>query len=116
MGSSLADQNCEKCSSEDGPLREPEYVDYLEEIDTTVWKVVADHHLEGTSVFDDFRDCLSFTSEIGELADKQRHLPDIHLTPDRVQIEVWTRKIHGLHKTDFIMAARMDRACQKYTL
>ena len=114
MTPSLADQECEACTSEDEPLTEAEYAEYLEEIDSAVWSVVNEHHLEGTYTFEDFRDALEFTYEVGELAEEEWHHPDIHLQWGEVTIEMWTHKIDGLHKTDFIMAARMDRMYEEY--
>jgi 4a-hydroxytetrahydrobiopterin dehydratase len=114
MPSALADEPCEACTSEDEPLTEAEYADYLAEIDDGVWEVVDDHHLDGTYEFADFRDALEFTYEIGELAEEEWHHPDIHLQWGEVRVEMWTHKIDGLHKTDFVMAARMDRIHDEY--
>ncbi len=114
METALADHECEACTSEDEPLTEAEYADYLSEIDSSVWTVVDDHHLEGTYEFEDFRDALEFTVEIGELAEDEWHHPDIHLSWGEVGVEMWTHKIDGLHKTDFVMAARMDRIHDSY--
>jgi len=108
MSTSLADQECEACTSEDEPLTEPEYADYLAELDDEVWTVVDEHHLDGTYAFEDFRDALEFTYEVGELAEAEWHHPDIHLSWGEVRIEMWTHKIDGLHNNDFIMAARCD--------
>lgn len=110
----LADQECEACTSEDEPLESDEYADYLAEIRDDVWEVVDDHHLEGTYAFEDFRDALEFTYEVGELAEEEWHHPDIQLEWGEVTIEMWTHKIDGLHKTDFVMAARMDRIYAEY--
>lgn len=110
----LADQPCEACTSEDEPLGPAEYEDYLAELDESVWEVVDDHHLEGTYSFDDFRDALEFTYEVGELAEEEWHHPDLHLSWGAVVVEIFTHKIDGLHKTDFVMAARMDRIYEDY--
>lgn len=104
----LADQECEACTSEDEPLTEADYAEYLSELGDA-WEVVDEHHLEGTYPFDDFRGALEFTYAIGELAEKEWHHPDIHLRWGEVRVELWTHKIDGLHKSDFVMAARMDR-------
>ncbi|MBZ6494710.1 4a-hydroxytetrahydrobiopterin dehydratase [Natrinema longum] len=112
--SALADQECEACTSEDDPLEPEEYADYRAEIRDDVWTVVDDHHLEGTYAFEDFRDALEFTYEVGELAEEEWHHPDIGLEWGEVTIEMWTHKIDGLHKTDFVMAARMDRIYEEY--
>jgi 4a-hydroxytetrahydrobiopterin dehydratase len=114
MSQSLADHECEACTSEDEPLTEPEYTEYLRELDGDVWTVIDDHHLEGTYSFEDFRDALEFTYEIGELAEQEWHHPDIHLKWGEVKIEMWTHKIDGLHKSDFVMGARMDRIHEDY--
>jgi 4a-hydroxytetrahydrobiopterin dehydratase len=114
MSTQLADEPCEACTSEDEPLTAAEYGEYFAELDDDVWAVVEEHHLEGTYAFDDFRDALEFTYEIGELAEEEWHHPDIHLQWGEVRVEMWTHKIDGLHKTDFVMAARMDRIHDEY--
>jgi len=73
------------------------------------WEVVDDHHLEATYEFDDFADALAFTNEIGELAEAEGHHPDLHLSWGEVGVEMWSHDIGGLHESDFVMAARMDR-------
>jgi 4a-hydroxytetrahydrobiopterin dehydratase len=112
--STLADEACEACTSEDEPLTETDYAEYLAELEEDVWDVVDEHHLEGTYEFEDFRDALEFTYDIGELAEEEWPHPDIHLQWGEVKIEMWTHKIDGLHKTDFVMAARMDRIYEEY--
>jgi len=114
MPTALADQACEACTSEDEPLTEAEYGPLLDDLDADVWEVVDGHHLEGTYAFDDFRDALDFTVEVGELAEAEWHHPDVHLSWGEVRIELWTHKIDGLHTSDFVMAARMDRLHEPY--
>ncbi|AFO57792.1 4a-hydroxytetrahydrobiopterin dehydratase [Natrinema sp. J7-2] len=57
---------------------------------------------------------LEFTAEVGELAEAEWHHPAIELEWGEVTIELWPHKIDGLHKTDFVMAARMDRIYDDY--
>ncbi|WP_338740014.1 4a-hydroxytetrahydrobiopterin dehydratase [Haloplanus salilacus] len=110
---SLADEPCEACTSDDDPLTADEYETYLGDLRED-WEVVDDHHLRADYEFEDFRDALEFTYEIGELAEEEWHHPDIALAWGEVQVEMWTHKIDGLHKTDFVMAARMDRIYEAY--
>ncbi len=114
MTQALADHECVACSSEDDPLTADEYAEYLDELDDAVWEVIDEHHLKGSYSFEDFRDALEFAYEVGELAEEEWHHPDIHIAWREVGIEMWTHKIDGLHKTDFVMAARMDRMYQTY--
>ncbi|WP_336363922.1 4a-hydroxytetrahydrobiopterin dehydratase [Halalkalicoccus salilacus] len=110
----LADQECIACTSDDEPLNGDEIDALYERIDTDVWSVIDEHHLEGTYPFEDFRDALEFTYEIGELAEEEWHHPDVHLSWGEVVVEMWTHKIDGLRETDFVMAARMDRIHEQY--
>ena len=112
--SELADRDCIACTSAEDPLEGDELTERYEELDTTVWDVVDEHHLEGTDEFADFRDALEFTKAVGELAEAEWHHPDIHLSWSEVVIELWTHEIDGLFETDFIMAARMDRIYESY--
>lgn len=110
----LAEEECVACTSDDDPLSGEGIEELYGRIDTDVWDVVDEHHLEGTYAFEDFRDALEFTYDIGELAEEEWHHPDIELSWGEVVVEMWTHKIDGLHKTDFVMAARMDRIHEGY--
>lgn len=114
MPTELAERECIACTSDENPLDGDELTELYEQVDTDVWDVVDEHHLEGTYEFEDFRDALEFTKEVGELAEEEWHHPDIHLSWGEVVIEMWTHKIDGLFETDFIMAARMDRLYESY--
>ena len=76
------------------------------------WRVVGEHHLEKELAFPDFRTALEFTNDVGELAERQGHHPDIHLAWGKVGVTVWTHKIGGLSETDFVFAARCDALAQ----
>ena len=58
--------------------------------------------------FPDFRQALDFTVRVGELAEREQHHPDLHLAWGRVVVETWTHKIRGLHRNDFVLAAKTD--------
>lgn len=72
------------------------------------WRVVEEHHLEKVYRFPDFREALAFTDQVGELAERQGHHPDIHLSWGRVRLTVHTHKIDGLTESDFIFAAKVN--------
>ena len=65
--------------------------------------------LERTFRFPDFAQALAFTQRVGELAEAERHHPAILTEWGRVTVSWWTHKIRGLHRNDFIMAAKTDR-------
>jgi 4a-hydroxytetrahydrobiopterin dehydratase len=75
------------------------------------WRVVERdgvRRIEREYRFPDFRRALDFTVAVGELAEREEHHPDIHLAWGRVRVETWTHKIRGLHRNDFILAAKAD--------
>ena len=51
---------------------------------------------------------INFTNKIAELAEEEDHHPAILLEWGRVEVTWWTHKIGGLHKNDFIAAAKTD--------
>lgn len=106
--SELAARTCEPCRGGVPPLSGAEIKRLLAELNNG-WEVVAEHHLKKEFTFPDFRTALDFTIKVGEIAEEQGHHPDIYLAWGRVEITIWTHKIDGLHESDFILAAKIDR-------
>ncbi|MFN2472086.1 MAG: 4a-hydroxytetrahydrobiopterin dehydratase [Gaiellaceae bacterium] len=59
--------------------------------------------------FPDFAQALRFTNEIGALAEAEGHHPALLTEWGRTTVTWWTHKIRGLHRNDFIAAAKTDR-------
>jgi 4a-hydroxytetrahydrobiopterin dehydratase len=57
---------------------------------------------------DDFAQALEFTKKVGELAEEEGHHPALLTEWGRTTVTWWTHKIKGLHRNDFIMAAKTD--------
>jgi 4a-hydroxytetrahydrobiopterin dehydratase len=60
--------------------------------------------------FANFVEALAFTNRVGALAEAAGHHPAITTEWGRVTVAWWTHAIAGLHRNDFIMAARTDAA------
>jgi len=58
--------------------------------------------------FPNFREALAFTNQVGELAEAEGHHPAVLTEWGKVTVIWYTHKIRGLHRNDFIMAARTD--------
>jgi 4a-hydroxytetrahydrobiopterin dehydratase len=65
--------------------------------------------LERTYRFKNFVQALDFTNRIGALAEEEGHHPMLVTEYGRVGVSWWTHKIRGLHRNDFIMAAKTDQ-------
>src|SRR5437867_10772537 len=59
--------------------------------------------------FKDFVQALDFTNKVGALAEEEGHHPAILTEYGRATVSWWTHKIKGLHRNDFIMAAKTDQ-------
>ena len=104
----LAEKECVPCKGGVPPLKGKELARLHSELNSG-WHIVNEHHLEREFKFKDFREALSFTNQLGELAEAQGHHPDIYLSWGKVKVTVWTHKIDGLTESDFVLAAKADR-------
>jgi 4a-hydroxytetrahydrobiopterin dehydratase len=98
---------CEECRNGGSRLSAGEIAELLPEIPG--WESASEDgvpHLVRTFTFPDFRRALDFTLSIGELAEREDHHPRLVTEWGRVRVEWWTHSIGGLHRNDFIMAAR----------
>ncbi len=64
--------------------------------------------LERIFDFPSFADALAFTNRVGALAEAESHHPALLTEWGRVTVTWWTHKIRGLHRNDFVMAAKTD--------
>ena len=64
--------------------------------------------LERVFAFANFVDALAFTNAVGALAEEAGHHPALTTEWGRVTVAWWTHAIAGLHRNDFVMAAKTD--------
>jgi 4a-hydroxytetrahydrobiopterin dehydratase len=76
------------------------------------WSLVEEHHLEKEYRFKSFSEALAFVNRVGAIAEEQNHHPDIELGWGRVKVIIYTHKIKGLTESDFIFAAKTEKAYQ----
>ena len=65
--------------------------------------------LERQYKFGNFAEALAFTAKVGALAEEEAHHPALLTEWGKVTVTWWTHKIRGLHRNDFIMAAKTDQ-------
>ena len=131
----LSDKKCVACEGGTPPLNEKEIAGYMAELGVG-WEVVENkpgnenatavsqearhENTEGSRIsttwkkikkefkFKNFKEAMSFVNKVADLAEEQGHHPDIHISYNRVGIELWTHAVSGLSENDFIMAAKID--------
>ena len=107
--SDLTQQKCVACRADAPRVADDELPDLLKQIPD--WQPITnDSVLKLNKVFnfDNYSDAISFTNKIAQLAEEEDHHPAILLEWGRVEVTWWTHKIGGLHKNDFIAAAKTD--------
>lgn len=104
----LAEKKCQPCRGGVPSLTAEEIKPLAEQVPG--WEVVENHHLRKEYKFPDFLQALDFVNRVGAIAEQEDHHPDIFLAWGRVEIKIWTHKIDGLTESDFILAAKIDRA------
>ena len=84
---------------------------YLKKVDG--WDVKSDdnktYYLIKDFKFKNFLESQLFVNKIGELAEKENHHPDIWFGWGYAKIKIFTHAINGLHESDFVLAAKIDK-------
>lgn len=71
--------------------------------------------LERTYKFPDFKTAIAFTNSVGEIAETEGHHPALLTEWGKVTVTWWTHAISGLHRNDFIMAAKTDAIAAQFS-
>jgi 4a-hydroxytetrahydrobiopterin dehydratase len=101
----LAQKHCVACEKGMPPLTEGEALSLFEK--TPGWEL-ADNVLSRRFRFRDFREAMAFVNRVAVIAEEEGHHPDIHISWNRVRLELTTHAIKGLSENDFIMAAKVS--------
>ncbi|MBU2886906.1 4a-hydroxytetrahydrobiopterin dehydratase [Gilvimarinus agarilyticus] len=103
----LREQSCEACRADAPKLNAAQISALMAEVPG--WQVIEPGgiaQLMREFSFANFAQALAFTQQVGELADSFDHHPVLITEWGKVTIYWWSHKIRGLHKNDFIMAAK----------
>ena len=105
----LTNEKCSACRGDSPQATEAEIQDLKALVPG--WTLVERENirrLERTFRFKDFAEALVFTNRVGALAEEEGHHPAILTEWGQVTVTLWTHKIRGLHRNDFVMAAKID--------
>ncbi len=107
--SSLASEKCVACRR-DAPRVTAEEIEELRP-QVPNWDLVERDgipRLERVFRFANFAEALAFANRVGVLAEAEGHHPALLTEWGRMTVTWWTHKIRGLHRNDFVMAAKTD--------
>ena len=106
----LTSQKCVACQADAPKVTEDELVEFIKEIPD--WEPTTEDSilkLRRVFNFNGYVQAVQFCNQVADLAEEEDHHPAILLEWGKVQVTWWTHKILGLHKNDFIAAAKTDR-------
>ena len=105
----LADQQCIPCRGGVPPMEVGRANELLGELDDG-WYLNAAGHLEREYRLKDFAGAMNLANKVADIAEQERHHPDLYIAWGKCRVEIWTHKISGLTESDFYFAAKADRA------
>ena len=107
----LADKKCIPCEGGIPSFNLEEIHKYLKKVDG--WDVQSvdekNYYIIKNFKFNNFLESQSFVNKVGEIAEQEGHHPDIWFGWGYAKIKIQTHAINGLHESDFVLAAKIDR-------
>ena len=107
----LAEKKCIPCEGGIPSFDLSEIHKYLKKVDG--WDVKSDdektYYLFKQFKFNNFLESQNFINKVGEIAEKEGHHPDILFGWGYAKIKIFTHAINGLHESDFVLAAKIDK-------
>ena len=109
MSAPLAGERCTACRPGAPKVEGDERAALLRELPAwTIRTVDGEDHLERVFEFSNFAQALAFANAVGAAAEAEDHHPALLVEYGKVTVAWWTHAIGGLHKNDFVMAAKTD--------
>lgn len=105
----LSQLKCVACRGGDPKLSVVEIAELHPQV--VDWQIVEEdgiQRLQRVFKLKDFVQALEFANKVGEFAEEEDHHPMLIVEWGRLTIQWWTHVVKGLHKNDFIMAAKTD--------
>ena len=109
---SLSDQKCTACSGDTPKLSPGEINKSLLELNN--WTLNEEGKMISKKIpFKNFKAALKFTNLVGDLAEEEKHHPNISVGWGYCLIMIHTHAINGLSINDFILASKIDQIIQQ---
>lgn len=105
----LSAERCEACHSDAPMVPHDQFPDLLREIpEWSLIDVDGVNRLQRVFRIKGWGLAIAFTDRVAAIADAEDHHPAILTEWGKVTVTWWTHAIKGLHRNDFIMAAKTD--------
>ena len=105
----LSQLKCIACRGGDPMLTDVEVAELHPQVSD--WQILEEdniNRLQRIFKFKDYIEAVAFTNKVAMIAEKEDHHPLLIVEWGKVTVQWWTHVVKGLHKNDFIMAAKAD--------
>lgn len=103
----LAEEHCIPCQGNESPMAIPEAKTLLANLHEG-WSINSAGHIERVFLLKNFAESLALAVKLGRIAESAGHHPDLLVSYGQLRAEIWTHKISGLSRADFVLAAKFD--------
>ena len=106
----LKDKKCIPCTSYVPPLPLEKKQELLKTLGPE-WKLIEnDTRLKRDIKFKNFKRALDFANTVGDIAEHEKHHPELHVGWGHCDVEIWTHANNNLVENDFILAAKIEES------
>ena len=110
----LSQASCEVCRIGAPAVSDNEATELLQQIpDWSLIEVDGIKQLQRQYKFKNFVLAMAFANELAEISEAEGHHPGILVEWGKVTVTWWSHSIKGLHRNDFVMAAKTDSLLTK---
>ena len=110
----LISERCEACRADSPLVTADEESELKPQIPD--WEIIVvndERRLKRTYRFKGWLLAVRFADAVAQIAEDENHHPTILIEWGKVTVTWWTHAIRGLHRNDFIMAAKTDQEFAK---
>ena len=110
----LSQASCEACRIGAPTVSDNEAKELLQQIpEWTLIEIDGIKQLQRQYKFKNFVLAMAFANELAEISEAEGHHPGILVEWGKVTVTWWSHSIKGLHRNDFVMAAKTDSLLDK---
>ena len=110
----LSQASCEACRIGAPTVSDNEATELLQQIpEWTLIEIDGIKQLQRQYKFKNFVLAMAFANELAEISEAEGHHPGIFVEWGKVTVTWWSHSIKGLHRNDFVMAAKTDSLLDK---
>ncbi|MFZ3074999.1 MAG: 4a-hydroxytetrahydrobiopterin dehydratase [Psychrobacter glacincola] len=110
----LSQASCEACRIGAPTVSDSEAKELLQQIpEWSLIEVDGIKQLQRQYKFKNFVLAMAFANELAEISEAEGHHPGMLIEWGKVTVTWWSHSIKGLHRNDFVMAAKTDSLLTK---